>query len=46
MTLPYKKIHVIVNPAAGQDEPILNALNYVFHPAGVKWDVEPHSQIG
>jgi YegS/Rv2252/BmrU family lipid kinase len=39
MTLPYEKVHVIVNPAAGQDEPILNVLNHVFHPAGVDWEV-------
>ena len=38
MTLPYKKVHVIINPAAGHDEPILNVLNHVFHPAGVEWD--------
>jgi len=36
--LPYPKVHVIINPAAGQDEPILNVLNHVFHPAGVDWD--------
>ena len=39
MTLPYKKVHVVINPAAGHDEPILNVLNHVFHPAGVDWDV-------
>ncbi|MFN2198726.1 MAG: diacylglycerol/lipid kinase family protein [Anaerolineales bacterium] len=39
MALPYKKIHVIINPAAGHDEPILNVLNQVFHPAGVDWDI-------
>jgi diacylglycerol kinase (ATP) len=39
MAGPYKKVHVIINPAAGQDEPILNALNHVFHPAGVDWDI-------
>jgi hypothetical protein len=33
-----KRIHVIINPAAGQPEPILNKLNGVFHPQGVKWD--------
>jgi diacylglycerol kinase (ATP) len=37
--IPYKRIHVIVNPASGQDEPILNVLNDVFHPAGVEWDI-------
>jgi YegS/Rv2252/BmrU family lipid kinase len=30
---------VIINPAAGHDEPILNTLNNVFHPAGVDWDI-------
>jgi YegS/Rv2252/BmrU family lipid kinase len=39
MALPYKKVHVVINPAAGQDEPILNVLNDVFHPAGVTWDI-------
>ncbi len=37
-TLPYPKVHVVINPAAGQDEPILNVLNDVFHPAGVDWE--------
>ena len=37
-TLPYPKVHVVINPASGQDEPILNVLNHVFHPAGVDWD--------
>ena len=39
MNIPYKRIHVVINPAAGHDEPILNVLNDVFHPAGVKWEV-------
>jgi len=30
MNLPYKRIHVIINPASGKDEPILNVLNSVF----------------
>jgi YegS/Rv2252/BmrU family lipid kinase len=34
-----KNIHVIINPAAGQNDAILNKLNAVFHPAGVYWDV-------
>jgi YegS/Rv2252/BmrU family lipid kinase len=38
MALPYPKVHVVINPTAGQDEPILNVLNNVFHPAGVDWD--------
>ncbi|MFN2150890.1 MAG: diacylglycerol/lipid kinase family protein [Anaerolineales bacterium] len=39
MALPYPKVHVVINPAAGQNEPILNVLNDVFHPAGVRWDI-------
>ena len=39
MTLPYQKVHVVINPASGQNEPILNVLNNVFHPAGVDWEI-------
>jgi YegS/Rv2252/BmrU family lipid kinase len=39
MTLPYPRVHIVINPAAGQNEPILNVLNDVFHPVGVDWDV-------
>lgn len=38
-TRPYKAIHVIINPAAGQNEPILNVLNAVLRPAEIKWTV-------
>lgn len=34
-----RKIHVIINPASGQPQPILHTLNSVFHPAGIDWDV-------
>jgi YegS/Rv2252/BmrU family lipid kinase len=46
MTLPYPKVHVVVNPAAGQNEPILNVLNDIFHPAGVDWDISLTHQSG
>lgn len=40
MALPYgNRIHVIINPAAGQERPILGRLNNVFQPAGVDWEV-------
>jgi diacylglycerol kinase family enzyme len=35
----YRRIHVIVNPAAGQDRPILGVLNRAFLAAGVDWDL-------
>lgn len=46
MNLPYKRIQVIINPAAGHDEPILNVLNDVFHPAGVEWDISITHKFG
>lgn len=32
-------IHVIINPAAGQETPVLATLNSVFHPAKIDWTV-------
>jgi YegS/Rv2252/BmrU family lipid kinase len=34
-----KKVHIIINPASGQPQPILNQINDIFHPAGVEWSV-------
>lgn len=36
---PYRRIHVIINPAAGQDKPILGTLNSVFSATNIDWDV-------
>jgi diacylglycerol kinase (ATP) len=41
-----KRIHVIINPAAGQERPVLAVLNRAFHPAGVDWDVFVTKQAG
>jgi YegS/Rv2252/BmrU family lipid kinase len=46
MTIPYPKIHVVINPASGKDEPILNTLNDVFHPHGVDWDISITKKYG
>lgn len=35
----YKKVHVIVNPASGQDKPILGAMNTCFRDAGIEWEL-------
>lgn len=35
----YDRIAVIVNPAAGQDRPILGVMNRAFHAAKVDWEV-------
>ncbi len=37
--MKFKKIHIIINPASGQDEPILSYLNQAFGDTGIEWDV-------
>lgn len=34
-----KHIHFIINPAAGNDEPILNTINDVLHEREIEWDI-------
>jgi diacylglycerol kinase (ATP) len=46
MNPPYKKVHVIINPAAGKDEPILNTINKVFHQYGIDWQVSITKKFG
>jgi YegS/Rv2252/BmrU family lipid kinase len=41
-----KRIHVVINPAAGQPEPILHILNSVFRQEGVRWDVSITHEFG
>jgi YegS/Rv2252/BmrU family lipid kinase len=41
-----KKVHVVINPASGQPQPILNQINDVFYPAGVQWSVSITLQSG
>ena len=43
---PYRRIHEVVNPASGKDEPVLNVLNDVFHRHGVDWNVSITKQYG
>jgi YegS/Rv2252/BmrU family lipid kinase len=35
----FKRIHIIINPAAGRDRPMLSVFNSVFQPAQVDWGV-------
>ena len=37
--MPFEHVHVVINPAAGQEEPILSIINSVFRGAGVDYDV-------
>ena len=41
-----ERIHVIINPAAGQDQPILNTLNDVFNQFKVDWEVSITKKFG
>lgn len=43
---PYPRVHVVINPASGKDEPILNVLNDVFRQHGVDWDVSITKRYG
>lgn len=43
---PYKKIHIVINPAAGKDEAMINILNRVFRPFNVEWDVSITQKFG
>lgn len=40
------KIHVVVNPASGQPQPILHTLNRVFRAANVDWDISLTKESG
>ncbi len=42
--MKFKKIHVIINPASGQDEPILSYLNKAFQDTGIDWEVSVTKQ--
>jgi YegS/Rv2252/BmrU family lipid kinase len=42
----FKRVHVIVNPASGQDRPVLTILNDAFHPSGIDWDVFVTKETG
>lgn len=43
---PYRKVRVIINPAAGQDRPILGVLNHAFHPHDIDWDIHLTKKAG
>ncbi len=41
-----KRIHIVINPAAGKDEPILNTINDVFHQHDIDWGVSVTRKFG
>jgi YegS/Rv2252/BmrU family lipid kinase len=42
----YRRIHIVINPAAGVDVPVLGTFNRVFGQAGVEWDVSITHRAG
>lgn len=42
----FRRVHVVINPASGKDQPILNTLNDVFHQYSVEWDVSITHKYG
>lgn len=41
-----RKVHVVINPGAGRDEPLLKTLNRLFQLAGVEWDASITMKAG
>ncbi|MCP4358166.1 MAG: DUF1269 domain-containing protein [Chloroflexi bacterium] len=46
LRVPYPKIHIIINPVSGKDQPILNVLNDTFYHHGVEWDISITKKFG
>ena len=46
MTEEKKRIHVVINPASGQDESILNTINDVFHKYDIDWSISITQKYG
>ena len=46
MSESLKKIHIVINPAAGKDEPILNVINKVCHRYDVDWSISVTKKFG
>lgn len=42
----YKRVFVVINPASGKNEPILNVINSVFGKHGIEWDVGVTKKFG
>lgn len=38
METKFERVRVIINPASGSDEPMLNIINDVFAEGGIQWD--------
>lgn len=46
MTSAYKRVQIIINPAAGKDATILNTINSVFSGTDIDWDARVTHKFG
>lgn len=46
MAAPYPRVHFIINPASGKDQPMLNVINDVCGKHGVEWDATVTHKYG
>lgn len=46
MTGPHNRIHVVINPASGKGEPVLNVLNDLLRQHDVQWKASITMQYG
>jgi YegS/Rv2252/BmrU family lipid kinase len=45
-TVPYRRIHVVINPVSGKDQPIINVLNKVFGRYDIDWEISITRKYG
>ena len=46
MASPYRRIHVVINPASGKDQPMLNIINDTCRRHAVEWDATVTHKFG
>jgi diacylglycerol kinase (ATP) len=46
VSAPYPRVHFIINPASGKDQPMLNVINDVCQKHGVEWDATVTHKYG
>ncbi len=45
-SVPYPRIHIVINPVSGKDEPVVNVLNRVFGKYGIDWTISITKKYG
>lgn len=45
-SVPYRRIHVVINPVSGKDEPVINVINRVFQKYEIDWTMSITKKYG